>query len=58
MDERPKNELEDLPEKGEAKELTPEETEKVKGGVFMRGTRPRSGNIETDACDGGEVTSG
>jgi hypothetical protein len=56
MEERPKNDLEDLPEKNEQKELTPEETEEVKGGIFMRGTRPRSGSVMADPCEGGEVS--
>ena len=57
MTERQKTKLENLPQ--EARELTPEEAEAVQGGrtSLFRGTKPTSGSVVADPCDGGEVTS-
>ena len=57
MSEQKKVDLENLPP--EDRELTPEEQEAVKGGRISlpAGTKPKSGSIESDPCQGGETRS-
>lgn len=50
---KPQPKLEDLPSKEQ--ELTPEETERVQGGLsFLKATKPKSPGVLGDPCEGGE----